>query len=263
MYCLNKMAWALLNPALLGLVSAVFCWALSGRRFFRVLCLLSLVWLWLWCTPLMTILVGVTLERGSASKTSDGRYYMREASGYPTCDAIVDLGGGTGAVTNFYSGVFLSAAADRAYFCSELWKKGKAPIVIPSGAGCTISDGRFLKDLGVPESAIVVEDRARNTEENAKCVSRLLKQRSRGAAEGARPRILLVTSAWHMKRSRLMFEKYAPDVTVVPAPCDFECFMGKVSVGWTYLIPNFEAAGRNIVYVHEWLGYLWYKWIRN
>lgn len=71
-----------------------------------------------------------------------------------------------------------------------------------------------------------------------------------------------MTSAWHMKRALLMFRKYAPDVEVIPAPCDFEC-VPSGAFNWVELIPNAEVFGRSSVYFHEWLGYWGYKLFRR
>jgi uncharacterized SAM-binding protein YcdF (DUF218 family) len=152
---------------------------------------------------------------------------------------------------------------------------------MPSGKGLIYSDRRFLLDLGVPEAAIVVENRARNTEENAKFVGELVveevgRRKEEGGrrkleggsgkenleGDGLKPKVLVVTSAWHMKRTLLMFEKYAPQIEVIPAACDFECVpTGNLQL--TELLPNAEVFGRNAVYFHEWIGIFWYRIFRQ
>jgi len=49
---------------------------------------------------------------------------------------------------------------------------GKAPIVITHGIWDRESTVPLLKDLGITETAIVVAEKARNTEENAKFVEK-------------------------------------------------------------------------------------------
>lgn len=178
----------------------------------------------------------------------------------PTADAIVDLGGGMGANTNVYPYAEMSAGADRAWHAARLWKAGKAPIVIPSGKGCANADAELLRDLGIPREAIVVENEARNTEENAKFVQRLLNEQVKVKGEG-RKRILLVTSVWHMRRSLLMFEKYAPELEVIPAATDYEG-RGTQDFSCANLIPSAENFAANNVVLHELIGYWWYKWFR-
>ena len=114
--------------------------------------------------------IGVALEREwTAVKAEDA----------PKADAIVLLGGGMGSNTNVYPNAEMYSemwsGADRVWHAARLWKAGKAPIVIPTGCGEKESAVPLLRDLGVPDEAILVEDKARNTEENARFVERILK----------------------------------------------------------------------------------------
>lgn len=282
MYLLNKIAWGILNPALLGCLlafSGLFVLAIKsfGRRGRQIgICLVgcATLWFYIWATPMFTRIIGATLERDFLAGDR-----WPDVSNFPVCDVIADMGGGIGASTNVSPNAYLNSSADRAYFSSLLWKAGKAPIIMPSGKGLIDSDRRFLLDLGVPETAIVVENRARNTEENAKFVGELVVEevgrrkwevgswkesvkRDNLEEEEWKPKVLVVTSAWHMKRTLLMFEKYAPQVEVIPAACDFECVpTGNLQL--TELLPNAEVFGRNAVYFHEWIGIFWYRIFRQ
>ena len=284
MYLLNKIAWGMLNPAFLGCLlafSGLFVLAIKsfGRRGRQIgICLVgcATLWFYIWATPMFTRIIGATLERDFLVGDR-----WPDVSNFPVCDVIADMGGGIGASTNISSNAYLNSSADRAYFSSLLWKAGKAPIIMPSGKGLIYSDRRFLLDLGVPETAIVVENRARNTEENAKFVGELVveevgRRKEEGGrrkleggsgkenleGDGLKPKVLVVTSAWHMKRTLLMFEKYAPQIEVIPAACDFECVpTGNLQL--TELLPNAEVFGRNAVYFHEWIGIFWYRIFRQ
>ena len=277
MYLLNKIAWGILNPAFVGCLlafSGLFVLAIKsfGRRGRQIgICLVgcATLWFYIWATPMFTRIIGATLEREFLVGDR-----WPDVSNFPVCDVIADIGGGIGASTNISSNAYLNSSADRAYFSSLLWKAGKAPIIMPSGKGLIYSDRRFLLDLGVPEAAIVVENRARNTEENAKFVGELVveevgrRKLEEGSwkenleGEGWKSKVLVVTSAWHMKRTLLMFEKYAPQIEVIPAACDFECVpTGNLQL--TELLPNAEVFGRNAVYFHEWIGIFWYRIFRQ
>ena len=144
------------------------------------------------------------------------------AEDVPTADAIVVLGGGMGANTNVYPYAEMWGGADRVWHAARLYKAGKAPLVIPTGSGERESTLPLLIDLGVPESAIRIEGKARNTEENAKFVEEILSRVEHVERVEKRKRILLVTSAWHMRRSVLMYKKYAPMLEVIPAAADYE-----------------------------------------
>ena len=287
MYSLNKFVWVIANPLTVGclMLGLGIVLKMVGRavatedaksqrmsKFAWILVVLSFAWFWLWGTPAWTRVVGQNLERSFLS--ADGR--MKAAADYPVCNAIVDLGGGCGARTNMYDGALLNGAADRAYFSALLWKAGKAPIIIASGSGLELADKVFMRDLGVPEEAIVVENEAMNTEGNAKLVEKLIKGRvasfakatvaeervDEKDAEAHKPKVLLVTSAWHMKRSLMMFVKYAPNVECVPAACDFECApCGPVRFG--DFLPDTGAFECNCRYFHEWLGIWGYKYFRR
>ena len=119
----------------------------------------------------------------------------------------------------------------------------------------------------MPSECVLFND-ARNTEEEAKGIRELLKRGVRGQGSGvrggeARATILLVTSAWHMKRARMMFEKYAPEIEVVCAPADFEnSMMAKGVMLPRSLLPDFNAFALNSVALHEWVGIVGYKVFR-
>lgn len=250
-----------MNPAVVGCVMLLLgvclllaCAGSSGRRRSIGLFLsgLALAWFYVWSTGAFTRFVGAMLE---AEFLVDGK--IPSAKGFPVCDVIADMGGGVGVSTNQSDYVYLNSSADRAYFSALLWRAGKAPVIVPSGKGLVDSDRMFLLDLGIPDSVIVVENKARNTEENALFVGQLMQER----IVGRKASVLVVTSAWHMKRTMLMFEKYAREVEAIPAPCDFECLPAS-AFQWSELVPSAEVFGRNSVYFHEWLGILWYKLFR-
>jgi uncharacterized SAM-binding protein YcdF (DUF218 family) len=66
--------------------------------------------------------------------------------------------------------------------------------------------------FGVPPAAIASTPPVRNTAEEAMAIRRLL--------PGAASRVLLVTSAFHMRRAQRLFERQG--ITVLPFPVDFK-----------------------------------------
>lgn len=247
---INKTVWVMANPISIGLVILLAALCLDRLRRLRIACLiLALLWFYFWSTRMATYTIGCPLE---SDYLVDGR--MPTAESYPSADAILDFGGGIGFNTNITSYAELSQSADRAYFSAKLWQAGKAPVIIPSGAGMENGDAKFLLDFGVPRSVLKIENQAVNTEENARRCQELL---------GEGKRVLLVTSAWHMKRSLLMMRKFAPGLKVVPAPCDFEATLAtaeKFDIRW--FKPEPSLFDFNSVYFHEWLGYWGYKIFR-
>ncbi len=247
---LNKLVGFLINPLTVGLFLLAASLVMQGlrRRCAAAVCTLAaLIWFWFWSTPACYLLLGGALERP---------YPPREASEMPRADAIVILGGGMGCNTNFpYAEMW--DAADRVWHASRLYAAGRAPVVIPSGTGEEYSSVPLLRDLDVPPSAILVEPHARNTEENAQRVERLVRHLP-GLKPNARPRILLVTSAWHMRRSQLLFERTS--LEVIPAATDHEAGVRWREAGrWKQYLPNYDALGLNGVLAKEYLGYVLYR----
>ena len=246
MYYLNKFVGFLASPvgiAIAGGLVALLCAWRNRQRQAKWLGWAAVVWLYLWMTPIMTLVVGVPLER---EFLVDGRVPAVET--FPEADAIVLLGGSMGIETNLSQCAEMWTSADRVWQAARLWKAGKAPKVIATGKGAVDTTLPLLRDLGVPSECISFCD-ARNTEEEAKAIGQ-------ADFQIARPKVLLVTSAWHMKRARLMFEKYAPEVEVICAPADFENSM--TAARGLSLVPDFNLFALNSVAFHEWVGIVGY-----
>ena len=287
MYYINKIVGFLVSPiggAIAGGVIAVVCARLGRKRLAKWLGGLTVAWLWLWMTPIMTWVVGVPLER---EFLVDGKVPMVES--FPEADAIVLLGGSMGAETNLSSYAEMWSGADRVWQAARLYKAGKAQKVIATGNGAVDTTLPLLLDFGVAKADVSFMD-AVNTEEEARSIGKML-GRSGGVEElgveelgvkelrvgsggveesdpikhssTARPKVLLVTSAWHMKRARLMFEKYAPGVEVVCAPADFEnTLMAEKTPLFKMLLPDPNVFMLNSVAFHEWVGIVGYRVMR-
>ena len=103
--------------------------------------------------------------------------------------------------------------------------------------------------MGVPRRAIVRESESRTTRDNAAYSSIIL--RGKGWQ-----RILLVTSAFHMRRARPLFE--AQGLDVVPAPTDYQRLVVKPPMPrW---LPTAQALARTTTALHEHVGYWDYRW---
>lgn len=250
MYYINKIVGFLVSPiggAIAGGVIASVCAQLGRKRMAKWIGGLTVAWLWLWMTPIMTWVVGVPLER---EFLVDGKVPLVES--FPEADAIVLLGGSMGAETNLSSYAEMWSGADRVWQAARLYKAGKAPKVITTSGMVVETTFPLLRDLGVPDEVLMKVDDARNTEEESKSIGKI----------GVR-RILLVTSAWHAKRARLMFKKYAPSVEVVCAPADFEnSIVAARPFSFSDFLPDPGAFMGNSVALHEWVGIVGYKLFR-
>ena len=279
MYYLNKAVGFVISPigiAIFGGLVALLCTMVKRQRMAKWLGGLSVAWLWLWMTPAMTWIVGVPLEK---EFLVDGKVPTVET--FPEVDAIVLLGGSMGIETNLSQYAEMWTSADRVWQAARLYRAEKATKIIATGNYAIDTTLPLLKEFGVGEEAVSFLD-ARTTEEEAKGLWEML-VKSVGVEElgveefgepdspthpikhssTARPKVLLVTSAWHMKRARLMFKKYAPDIGVVCAPADFEnMFMAEKTPLFKLLLPDPNVFMLNSVSFHEWVGIVGYKVFR-
>ena len=141
-----------------------------------------------------------------------------------------------------------SGRANRFLNAYELYRTGKIKkLLLTGGSGDLLQEQpseadlmkKFLLRLGVPEEDIIIEADSRNTYENA-----IFSKKKLEAYPGAR--CLLLTSAWHMRRSAGCFRKagmefvpfsvdfiteknrWAPENTLIPDRSGFEL--------WEFLI---------------------------
>lgn len=168
----------------------------------------------------------IVLLLGSNSWVANGLVQSLEwqqlpAKELPPADAIVVLGGATKPAFPPRPTVDLSEQGDRVFYGAQLYREGKAPVVIASGGRIAWRGGgpsesadmaEILKTLGVPASAILQDPTSLNTYQNAVNVRQIIKER------GIRT-ILLVTSAMHMPRSLQIFRRQG--IEAIPAPTDF------------------------------------------
>lgn len=173
-------------------------------------------------------------------------------------DAIVVLGGG---LEGRFEGVRtlpdLNDSGDRVWQAARLYKQGIAPRMVLSGGQFDADPRReaeapamkvFMLDMGVPEQALLIEDQSRTTFENALRTRALLGERQ---GEGQHT-IALVTSAFHMGRSVLWFEKAG--FMVHPVRADIRVLHEKRQF-WDHL-PKPQALDESTTAIKEYLGRL-------
>ena len=170
MYYLNKTVGFVISPvgiAIFGGLVALLCARLGRKRLAKWLCGLTVAWLWLWMTPIITWVVGVPLER---EFLVDGKVPAVET--FPEADAIVLLGGSMGIATNMSQYAEMATSADRVWQAARLYKAGKASEIIATGDYAKDTTLPLLKEFGVGEEAVSFLD-ARTTEEEAKGIREL------------------------------------------------------------------------------------------
>jgi uncharacterized SAM-binding protein YcdF (DUF218 family) len=172
-------------------------------------------------------------------------------------DAAVLLTGITIGGKSPHDRVYLNQGADR--LTNALWlyrAKRVRYIVISGGSGApkpepgTATEAAELATLlrlaGVPARAILLEQRSRNTHENAVFTKDLL------ARQPAIKSLILVTSAFHQKRALGCFAKAG--LHPVPFPADF-----RSTDTASFLVPDVSALERWSSLLHEIAGYFAYR----
>lgn len=152
--------------------------------------------------------------------------------------------------------------ADRFFGGIELFQAGKAPLLVFTGAWHTwLPDAPLEGDvlaaharsLGVPAEHIVVTGKVSNTADEAREVAQLLRDR-----QIPNPRVVLVTSAFHMSRARQQFERTG--LTVEPYPVDFRFSEGSRLTVLDFL-PSLGAMHQTNTALREFYGRAFY-WLQ-
>lgn len=168
---------------------------------------------------------------------------------------VILLGGFDGVDANG-EGIF-NERSERFIQSVKLFNTGKASHILMSGGNGLLFGGNFregtwvktqLKDFNVPDSAMIIENNSRNTFENAAFSKKMLDEKK------LKGPYLLVTSAWHMRRSMAIFKKQGLDV--IPYPCDYIQGRGKFS--FADFIPSADPLSDWNLYMKEVFGSIAY-----
>ncbi len=176
-----------------------------------------------------------------------------------TYDAGIMLGGTIRYYNSDVKRPVFGNGADRFMQVQELYHYGKIKnIIISSGSGSLVFDKIKEADLlkaqairtGVDSTHVLAESNSRNTYENAQETAKLIKEKSLS------PPFLLVTSAFHMRRSLLCFKKAG--VNVIPFSVDQHSGAVMFTPDKTFL-PSPDALLDWNLLIHEWTGMVMYK----
>ncbi len=245
MIVIHRIVGALSDPTFASLSALAVGLLFVRRRWGRMILVLDLALTWICAMPVTSELLARWIEADY--------YPVVDVRELPQADAIVLLGGGIGAPPEGSGWPYpdLKEAADRVWHAARIYKAGKAPKIYCTSPDVSRSTPPFLEDLGVPAAAIVPFDGPRNTEEEA----RLCGEAIEGRAGAKKRRVLLVTSAAHMKRALRIFGRFAPDLEVVPAAIDFG-YVEDPAREFTIrrYLPSVAALGRFSSLLHELLG---------
>ena len=108
---------------------------------------------------------------------------------------------------------------------------------------------RYLLEFGVKKSRILKEKKSRNTYENARFSREICLQYGFKSP-------IIVTSAFHLKRSVLSFKKLKMEVK--PFPAHFLSWSGR-EYGWEFWLPKYSNLNNSSIALQEFLGLVYYN----
>ena len=221
----------------------------------------------LWNTPYKKWVLGFTIfmyvisnsflvdEVVRAWEYCDDDIYLKDTK----YDLAIVLGG-MGRIDERQDRFDFSQSGDRLFQTLELYHKQRVKKLLITGGSGSISKPhhreavyikKYLENINIPDSNIIIENNSKNTYENAIFTKRVLDSiHFKGS-------ILLVTSSFHMRRSLAIFEK-AGYKNVTPFVTNKITGIRKVEFDYCF-IPNIEAIFNLNLVLHEIVGYATYK----
>ncbi|WP_114993546.1 YdcF family protein [Synechococcus sp. UW179A] len=233
-----------------------------------ILLLVGLIGRWRWPVITAVVLLWV-FSLGLVSQILwrwlENPWRRQSAAKVPSVDAIVVLSGGrhpapgAARVSEWYD-------PDRFFAGLDLYRHGKAQRLLFTGGSSPFRPGqppegqRYIEEaqqLGIPAAAMQSTPPVVNTAEEAVAIRQLLQPSDRSTIS---PRILLVTSAFHMRRAQRLFERQG--LKVVPFPVDFQArgqWAGSIWRDPTQWLPSAGAFDSSSRALRELLGRLVYQ----
>lgn len=248
MIYLHKILPSLILPTFVTLLLVVL--GLLLRR--RFLCWVGIAILWLASTPLVSY---------QLTRAAEGWQVRKLVASAGTAQAIVVLSAGRlEPPGDAERSEWMDA--DRFFGGVALYKAGKAPLLLFTGGWVpwlpnAVPEGEILiqyaSELGVPVDRMLTTGKVSNTEEESRAVAGLLQKAAPGAA---RPRILLVTSAFHMRRAKRLFERAGLEVE--PFSVDFRVGAW-TGLSWVHFLPNAGSLMQAEASIRELYGVAFYS----
>lgn len=211
---------------------------------------LGLLWVAAWSLPVTSLTLGGWLE---------SKHPYKDPSQLPRADVIVVFGGNTQANrSNWFEPLNRATAIDRIDRAQSLYQAGKAPRILLSGGANEgkVSEAqmlaRLLRQRGIPDSAILLENESRNTYENARFTDLTMRGHKLRS-------VLLVTSALHMPRALGSLEKRGVQVTAANSAPQIFLPTSNAPDLW---MPHLRSLDASRTIIKEYLGLFGY-WLRG
>ncbi len=251
MYELTKLASLFLYPlgsTFLFLIAGAALCIKNRRRSGTAVVACAIGWLWIWSMQATADALLGSFER---------RYPNVPVEVAPSADAAVVLGGAF-AFDPSWPYPTASAAVNRYWHGARLYHAGRVKVVVLTGGGDTQQSENateakagaiFMRDIGVPEEHILLDNAARTTQEHVGYVAKLLEKNGLES-------FLLVTSAVHMRRAEAVFR--AGGLQPIPVATDFHVEPAPAFRLWRF-VPSVSGLKGSTEAVHEYIGYWYYR----
>ena len=152
---------------------------------------------------------------------------------------------------------------DRFFAGIRLFKQGKSKRIIFTNGyepffGNQISEGVLnRKDaifMGIPSDSVLITGKAKNSYEESVELRKLFNKEQFLSNE-----IILITSAFHMKRAKKLFERAGFEVFEFPVDFKEKCLKTKLEYNVMCFIPNVKKLSASSLALREILGRIIYK----
>ncbi|PTU30796.1 YdcF family protein [Stenotrophobium rhamnosiphilum] len=247
-FIISKLVWAILTPGSLLFIVVAIAWALHRRRPALSRGLLAMATLFL-AALLITPIGAWTL------RPLEAQFPAAQLDGRPV-DGIIVLGGALDPEATQRTGVpVTNDAAERlTTFVALARAHPQARLIISGGSGNPLRPDireadevkALFASLGLSPDRVIFERNSRNTYENAVYSKELAKPQ-------AGQNWLLITSAWHMRRSVGCFEKAG--WTTIPYPVDYRSYSND---HWGMFSPD-QQFDMLTTGAKEWVGLVSYR----
>ena len=206
-------------------------------------------------------LAGATPLPGSLLASLERPWLGVKRADLPAADAIVLLGGFSAPSREEVGQLHFNQSADRAVTALELIRLEKSKLLVVGGSAVTVDGEPFAEaDLfkGIlaswksVETEVISLGGCKHTRHEAEKVAKL-------AEERGWKRVLLVTSASHMKRAAGVF-RTTTGLEIIPVPSAFLTSVSIVTADSTDIVPRAAGFVKLENWLHEQIGWRVYRW---
>ncbi len=177
------------------------------------------------------------------------------------CEVGIVLGGTTDTERAPFDRLYFSHGAERVTHALRLYKEGKIRKILFTGGKSRLFEDRekdnapirnFFIMAGVKAEDIIIENRSRNTHENAVLTKEVL--RKLGLAD---KKHILLTSAFHLRRAEGCFIK--ENIDVLGFSTNFYSALPKDRFAFFQFIPSVRVLNDWNFLIKEFIGYIVYR----